>query len=85
MKKLIFVDFDDTLCLYSSWVSYQTLLLAGNNMTLDILKDSVPNYPLIEYLEKESEDPETAIFLISARCSLFIPVKRDGAINIVLK
>lgn len=76
MKKLIFVDFDDTLCLHSSWVSYQTLLLAGNDMTLDILKDSVPNYPLIEYLEKESEDPETAIFLISASCSLFIPYKK---------
>ena len=82
MRKLIFVDFDDTLCLHSSCLAYGDLLLTNKN---DIFKDSIPNYPLIEYLEKESEDPETAIFLISARCSLFIPVKRDGAINIVLK
>ena len=74
MKKLIFVDFDDTLCLHSSRIAYGDLLLTDKK---DIFKDSIPNYSLIRYLEEESKDPETGIFLISACCSLFMPYKED--------
>ena len=74
MKKLIFVDFDDTLCLHSSCIAYIDLLLTNKK---DIFKDSIPNYPLIRSLEEESKDPETGIFLISASCSLFMPYKED--------
>lgn len=72
MKKLIFVDFDDTLCLHNSCIAHRDLLLADKK---DIFKDSIPNYPLIRYLEEESKDPEIGIFLLSACCSLVMPYK----------
>ena len=67
---MIFVDFDDTLCLHSKKLKTADLIFTDN-----VFSKSVPNYPLIKKLYKLREQ-DSDIILITMASSFMLERKK---------
>lgn len=77
INKIIFVDFDDTLCLHKKNI-YSEKYLAYNPLDIcdTVYKDSIPNDKLIKYLYKKKETEDCYIMLLTSACSRMLEIKK---------
>lgn len=77
MNELIFVDFDDTLCLHTHkidsawWITVPPELIVHN-----AYKESARNEALIKWLKWKQEDESAQIYVLSAAASFMMEAKK---------
>ena len=79
MARLIFVDFDDTLCVHTEYLTDKyKQFICGNKETAceNIYKNSLPNTLLINYLIKEKSKGNVRIILLSSAMSFLLELKK---------
>ncbi|HAJ77977.1 MAG TPA: hypothetical protein DCO89_02810 [Clostridiales bacterium] len=76
MKKIIFVDFDDTICLHNVHIDIDDrMFLNSNEASEKFYSKSELNQPLYKYLVNENNNGAKIILLTSA-CSKMLDVKK---------
>ncbi len=77
MEKLIFADFDDTLCLHayridtSKYATYPPDYIAKT-----AYRDSIPNRLLLEHLRREQQKRGLEIYILTASSSFMLEAKK---------
>lgn len=77
MNDVIFIDFDDTLCLHPHRISAKKYITSPPDyIARHAYKDSAPNTHLIKWLKEKQENDKAKIIVISSASSYMMAAKK---------